>query len=76
MFSGFLSRFSLTGGNSRGAQAAVNPTEAISKLKDMIVELEKKEKYIYKKIENELEIARENATKNKRGITNHDILFI
>lgn len=51
-----------------GAQSSTSPTEAISKLKDMIVELEKKEKYIYKKIENELEIARDNATKNKRGI--------
>ncbi|KGG50143.1 hypothetical protein DI09_6p110 [Mitosporidium daphniae] len=69
MFSGFFSRFSLTGSSTiMGAQSSTSPTEAISKLKDMIVELEKKEKYIYKKIENELEIARDNATKNKRGI--------
>jgi len=44
-----------------------SPKDAIIKLREMITVLEKKEKYLQLKVDQELAIARENATKNKRA---------
>lgn len=44
----------------------VQAKDAISSLRDMLMTLEKKEKHLLVKIDQETEIARENATKNKR----------
>ena len=44
-----------------------NPQEAIQKLYDIEELLQKKADHLEKKIEGELNIARQNGTKNKRG---------
>lgn len=46
---------------------ATQPKDAIIKLRDMLTVLDKKEKHLQSKIDQELRIAKENATKNKRG---------
>jgi charged multivesicular body protein 4 len=52
-------------GKARAAK--VTPKDAILKLQESLDMLEKREKYLGTKIENELKIAKMNATKNKRG---------
>lgn len=44
------------------------PQEAIQKIRDVEDLLNKKSQYLEKKIQDELDIARKNGTKNKRGI--------
>ncbi|KAJ3414085.1 ESCRT-III subunit protein snf7 [Chytridiales sp. JEL 0842] len=51
-------------GKARAAK--VTPKDAILKLQESLDMLEKREKYLGTKIENELKIAKTNATKNKR----------
>lgn len=43
------------------------PKDAIVKLRETLEMLEKREKYLQTKIDNELKFAKLNATKNKRG---------
>ncbi|KAI9340658.1 Snf7-domain-containing protein [Zopfochytrium polystomum] len=47
--------------------AKVAPKDAIVKLRETLEMLEKREKYLETRIENELKVARANATKNKRA---------
>ena len=54
-------------GSKKKVEAAPAPKDAIMNLRDMLVTLEKKEKHLQVKIDQETNIARENATKNKRG---------
>lgn len=53
-------------GKAKAAQAT--PKDAIVKLRESLDMLEKREKYLETKINNELKIAKDNATKNKRGV--------
>ncbi|KAJ3120961.1 CCA tRNA nucleotidyltransferase, mitochondrial [Physocladia obscura] len=48
------------------AKAKTTPKDAIVKLRESLEMLEKREKYLGAKIENELKIAKANATKNKK----------
>jgi len=52
-----------------GAQkkAGPNPQEAIDKLRQTLELLEKREAYLETKIQKEIQSAKANATKNKRG---------
>jgi charged multivesicular body protein 4 len=43
------------------------PKDAIIRLRETLEMLEKREKYLQTKIDNELKVAKLNATKNKRG---------
>ncbi|KAJ3310176.1 ESCRT-III subunit protein snf7 [Blyttiomyces sp. JEL0837] len=52
-------------GKARAAK--VTPKDAIVKLRESLEMLEKREKYLGTKIENELKIAKANASKNKRA---------
>lgn len=45
-----------------------NPQEAINKIRDIEDLLDKRSQYLENKIGIELEIARKNGTKNKRGL--------
>ena len=47
--------------------AKTSPKDAIVKLRESLDMLEKREKFLASKIEAELKIAKQNATKNKRG---------
>jgi charged multivesicular body protein 4A/B len=47
-------------------EKAPTPQEAIQKIRDVEDLLNKKSQYLEKKIEDELDIARKNGTKNKR----------
>jgi charged multivesicular body protein 4 len=49
------------------AKAKDTPKDAIVRIRDSLEMLEKREKFLNLKIENELKIAKANATKNKRG---------
>lgn len=44
-----------------------SPQESIQRLRDTIEMLTKREEYLEKKVEKELQVAKQNATKNKRG---------
>jgi len=58
-------------------EKAPTPQEAIQKIRDVEDLLNKKSTYLEKKIEDELDIARKNGTKNKRGINdNNKMVFI
>jgi len=48
-------------------KAAPSPRESISKLRDTLDMLEKREDFLQKKIDKELLLAKQNASKNKRG---------
>jgi charged multivesicular body protein 4A/B len=48
------------------AKAKPNPKDAIVKLRESLEMLEKREVYLQTKIDNELKIAKLNASKNKR----------
>ncbi len=50
------------------AKTKDTPKDAIVRIRDSLEMLEKREKFLNLKIENELKIAKANATKNKRGI--------
>ena len=62
-------------------EKAPSPQEAIQKIRDVEDLLNKKSQYLEKKIEGELDTARKNGTKNKRGksnsifLKNYEILF-
>ena len=49
------------------AKPKTTPKDAIVKLRDTLETLEKREKFLQTKIDNEISIAKANATKNKRG---------
>ncbi len=49
-------------------EKAPTPQEAIQKIRDVEDLLNKKSQYLEKKIEDELDTARKNGTKNKRGL--------
>jgi charged multivesicular body protein 4A/B len=51
--------------------AAPSTAEAIQKLRETEDMLLKKQEFLETKIENEMSIARKNASKNKRGIISH-----
>lgn len=53
--------------SSKKAQTAPTPAEAIQKLRDMEVMLEKKTEFLEQKIQQEKMTAVKNGTKNKRG---------
>lgn len=53
------------GGGKKQEQA--NPQEAIQKLRQTEEMLQKKSDFLEKKIDQEINIAKTNATKNKRG---------
>ncbi|KAJ3107130.1 ESCRT-III subunit protein snf7 [Phlyctochytrium planicorne] len=48
------------------AKAKVTPKDAITKIQESLDMLEKREKYISKQIEDQLKVAKANASKNKR----------
>lgn len=54
------------GGGGKGAKGP-SPQEAIQKLRETEEMLTKKQEFLEKKIEQELQIAKKNGTKNKRG---------
>ncbi len=56
------------GGGGKGAKGP-SPQEAIQKLRETEEMLTKKQEFLEKKIEQELQIAKKNGTKNKRGET-------
>ena len=49
------------------AKKAPPPSESIQKLRDTLTTLEKREDYLQKKCDMEMENARKNASKNRRG---------
>jgi len=49
------------------AKQAPSPQESIAKLRDTIDLLEKREKYLQKRVEKEIQTAKQNAQKNRRG---------
>ena len=51
------------------AKTKDTPKDAILRIRDSLEMLEKREKFLNLKIENEVKIAKANATKNKRGIS-------
>ena len=51
----------------RTAKAKTSPKDAIVRLRESLEMLEKREKYLQTKIDNELKFAKANASKNKRG---------
>lgn len=56
------------GGGGKGGKGP-SPQEAIQKLRETEEMLSKKQEFLEKKIEQELQIAKKNGTKNKRGET-------
>lgn len=52
-------------GKARATQTT--PKDAIIKLRESLEMLEKRERYLETKIQSELQVAKTNATKNKRG---------
>lgn len=56
----------LIGGGGKGGKGP-SPQEAIQKLRETEEMLTKKQEFLEKKIEQELQIAKKNGTKNKRG---------
>lgn len=56
----------LFGGGGKGGKGP-SPQEAIQKLRETEEMLTKKQEFLEKKIEQELQIAKKNGTKNKRG---------
>ena len=48
-------------------KATPSPQESIHRLRETIEMLTKREEFLEKKIEKELQIAKQNASKNKRG---------
>ncbi len=44
------------------------PKDSIIRLRETLEMLEKRERFLQTKIDNELKVAKQNATKNKRGI--------
>jgi charged multivesicular body protein 4 len=61
-------------GKAKAAKAT--PKDAIVKLRESLEMLEKRERFLQTKIDNELAVAKANATKNKRGICHCHILYI
>lgn len=53
--------------SGKKGEPAPTPSEAIQKLRDIENMLTKKQEFLEKKIEVELDSARKNGTKNKRG---------
>lgn len=53
--------------SGKKGEPAPTPSEAIQKLRDIENMLTKKQEFLEKKIEVELDTARKNGTKNKRG---------
>jgi hypothetical protein len=51
-----------------GKDKPPTPQEAIQRIRDVEELLGKKTQFLEKKIEDELQVARQNGTKNKRGI--------
>jgi len=56
----------LFGGGKGGDKKAPSPAEAIQRLRDIEEMLFKKQEFLEKKVESELDIAKKNGTKNKR----------
>ncbi len=56
----------LFGSGAKGGKGP-SPQEAIQKLRETEEMLTKKQEFLEKKIEQELQIAKKNGTKNKRG---------
>lgn len=54
--------------SGKKGEPAPTPSEAIQKLRDIENMLTKKQEFLEKKIEVELDTARKNGTKNKRGM--------
>jgi len=52
------------------AKAKPSATDTIQRLRDTLDLLDKREKYLQKKADNEMVEARKNAQKNKRGLCN------
>lgn len=52
-----------------------SPADAIQRLRETLDLLEKREKYLEKKIDSELALAKKNAKSNKRGTLNQKTLF-
>jgi len=50
------------------AKQAPSPSDTIKKLRETVVILEKREEYLQKKIQKEVDFARQNASKNRRGV--------
>lgn len=50
-----------------GQKAKVTPKDSIVELRNTLQMLEKRETFLQTKIDNELKIAKANATKNRRG---------
>lgn len=53
------------------AQTAPPPSESIKRLRETLEMLEKREKYLEKKVDTELDTAKKNVGKNKRGAIPH-----
>jgi len=49
------------------AKTAPSPKDSITKLRETLEMLEKREQYLQRKVEKELQLAKQNATKNKRA---------
>ena len=54
--------------SGKKGEPAPTPSEAIQKLRDIENMLTKKQDFLEKKIETEIDVARKNGTKNKRGM--------
>lgn len=57
----------LFGGGKASAAKSMSPADAIQRLREVEEMLEKKQQFLEKKVEAELESAKKNGTKNKRG---------
>lgn len=58
------------------AKQTATPKDAIIKLRESLEMLEKREKYLDTKIAAELNTAKQNATKNKRGMRWWNYIYI
>lgn len=59
-----------------GNKKKVTPKDSIVELRNTLQMLEKRETFLQTKIDNELKIAKANATKNKRGIYSLIVILI
>ena len=57
----------LFGGNKASAVKAMSSADAIQRLREVEEMLGKKQEFLEKRVDDEIEIAKKNGTKNKRG---------
>lgn len=64
------------GAGGKGDKGMPTTGQAIQKLRETEEMLVKKQEFLEKKIEQELDIAKKNGTKNKRGSSHHSLFLL